>query len=75
MYVFIHLYQLKIFVYERLCVCVYVHILIQPLNHREDATQNQFLSWENLVWIQSLPSPRLLAEPRLKNLVRPTIYP
>ena len=27
------------------------------------------------VWIQSFPSPRLVALPRLKNLVCPTIYP
>ena len=27
------------------------------------------------VWIQSFPSPRLVASPRLKNLVCPTIYP
>ena len=33
-------------------------------------TQGQFL-----IWIQSIPSPSLVASPRLKNLVCPTIYP
>ena len=38
----------------------------------QDMTQGQFLSG---VWFQSFPSPRLLASPRLKNLVCHTIYP
>ena len=31
--------------------------------------------WSLQVWIQSFPSPRLVASPRLKNPVYPTIYP
>ena len=41
----------------------------------QDMTQGQFLSGVWQVWIQSFPSPRLVASPRLKKLVRPTIYP
>ena len=41
----------------------------------QDMTQGQFLSGVYQVWIQSFPSPRLVASPRLKNLVCPTIYP
>ena len=37
-------------------------------------TQGQILANFNQVWIQSFPSPRLFASPRLKNLVCPTIY-
>ena len=43
--------------------------------HGQDMTQGQFLSRVWQVWIQSFPSPRLVASPRLKNPVRPTIYP
>ena len=42
---------------------------------RQDMTQGQFLSGVSQVWIQSFPSPRLVASPRLKNLVCPTILP
>ena len=38
----------------------------------QDMTQGHFLS---RVWIQSFPSPRLVASPRLKNPVCPPIYP
>ena len=41
----------------------------------QDMTQGQFLSGVEQVWIQSFPSPRLVASLRLKNLVCPTIYP
>ena len=41
----------------------------------QDMTQGQFLSGVYQVWIQSFPSPRLVASPRLKNLVCPTILP
>ena len=37
-------------------------------------TQAHFLSGVQQVWSQSFPSPRLVASPRLKNLVCPTIY-
>ena len=42
---------------------------------KQDMTQGQFLSGDQQVWIQSFPSPRLVALPRLKNSVYPTIYP
>ena len=35
----------------------------------QDMTQGQFLSVVKQVWIQSFPSPRLLASPRLKNFL------
>ena len=41
----------------------------------QDMTKVNFLSGVQQVWIQSFPSPRLVASPRLKNLVCPTIYP
>ena len=41
----------------------------------QDMTQGQFLSGVLQVWIQSFLSPRLVASPRLKKLVCPTIYP
>ena len=41
----------------------------------QDMTQAQFLSGVQKAWIQSFPSPWLVASPRLKNLVCPTIYP
>ena len=41
----------------------------------QDMTQGQFLSGVWQVWIQSFPSPRLVASPRLKNLVCPTTLP
>ena len=41
----------------------------------QDMTQGQFLSRVWQVWIQSFHSPRLVASPRLKNPVCPTIYP
>ena len=41
----------------------------------QDMTQGQILSGVWRVWIQSFPSPRLVASPKLKNLVSPTILP
>ena len=41
----------------------------------QDMTQGQFFKW-SLTGLKSVfPSPRLVASPRLKNLVCPTIYP
>ena len=37
----------------------------------QDMTQSQFLSGVQQVWIQSFPSPRPVASPRLKNPVCP----
>ena len=39
----------------------------------QDMTQGHFLSGVWQVWVQSFPSPRLVASPKLKNLVCPTI--
>ena len=47
-------------------------IFTNPSARAGHDTRSIFLSW---VWIQSFPSPRLVASPRLKNLVCPTIYP
>ena len=51
-----------------------IGVFTQPLRHREDATQGQFLSRVRLVWIQSFSS-RQTVVPKLKSSVRPTIYP
>ena len=61
------------------CGDVRLFDLVSLFNHiyptsplRQDMAQGQFLSG---VWIQSFPSPRLVASPRLKNPVCLTIYP
>ena len=41
----------------------------------QDATQGQFFSGFEKVWIQSFLSPRSVAIAKLKNHFRPTIYP
>ena len=68
------------FFYVYIIILFYVYIIIlihiyptPPLG--QDMTQGQFLSGVQPVWIQSFPSSRLVASPRLKNLVCPTIYP
>ena len=61
----------RIYIYTCVCVCVYLPT--PPLG--QDMTQGQFLSGVHQVWIQSFPSPWLVASPRLKNLVCPTLYP
>ena len=74
------------YVFVCVCVCVrerereresewmYVYIFTQPLRHKQNMTQSQFLSGVKLVWIQKFPSSKLVAEPKLKKLVGPTIY-
>ena len=52
---------------------LYSYLPTPPLG--QDMTQGQFLSGVLQVWIQSFLSPRLVASPRLKNLVCPTILP
>ena len=49
-------------------------VFTQPLHHELDETKDQFLSKAQLVWILSFPSPRLVARPRLRNSVCPTIH-
>ena len=41
----------------------------------QNMTQGQFLSGVQQVGIQNFPSPKLVASPRLKKPVCPTIYP
>ena len=55
-----------------LCCCIHIYPT-PPL--RQDATQGQFLSGFKQVWVQSFLFPRLVASPRLKNLVCATILP
>ena len=52
---------------------IYLYLPTPPFG--QDMTQGQFLSGVWQVWIQSFPSSRLVATPRLKNSVCPTIYP
>ena len=52
---------------------VWYYLPTPPLG--QDMTQGQFLSGVLQVWIQSFPSPRQVASPRLKNLVCPNIFP
>ena len=42
---------------------IYPYLPNSPLG--QDMTQGQFLSGVQQVWIQSFPSPRLVASPRL----------
>ena len=49
--------------------------IYRPLRSGRIWHKVNFLSGVLQVWIQSFPSPRLIALPRLKNLVCPTIYP
>ena len=53
----------------------YFIIFTQPLRSGRIWHKVSFWSAFYQFWIQSLPSPRLVASPRLKNLVCPTIYP
>ena len=68
--VYIYIY---IYVCVCVCVCVWLYLPTPPLG--QDMTQGQFLMGDKQVWIQSFPSPRLVASPRLKKPVCPTIYP
>ena len=49
--------------------------IYQPLLHKQDVTQGQFLSGVQQVWMQSFHSSRPVALPRLKSPGYPTIYP
>ena len=55
-----------------MCVCVCVSVCVCPTPHEYYGTQ--FLSGVQLVLIQSFPSPRLVASPKLNNLVYRTIH-
>ena len=54
---------------------VYRYDLPNPSARTGYDTRSIFKRGLTGLWIQSFPSPRLVASPRLKNLVRPTIYP
>ena len=56
-------------------IIMFLYILNPPLYIARDVTQDQFLSGVKLVWIKSFPFPRLVAKPKLKKKVYPTIYP
>ena len=62
--------------HEYMHVCMYIRIYhiypTPPLG--QDMTQGQFFKAE-FNRFEVCPSPRLVASPRLKNLVCPTIYP
>ena len=54
-------------------IYIYIYIYIKPtLLYKQDVTQGQILSGVYQVWLQSFPSPRLVAIPRLKSPIRPT---
>ena len=57
---------------NKVTIIIYSYLPTPPLS--QDMTQGQFLSGVKQVWIQSFP-PRRVSSPRLKNSVRPTIYP
>ena len=50
-------------------------LFTQPLRLSRIWHKVNFLAEFYRFWIQSFPSPRLVASPRLKNSVCPTIYP
>ena len=59
-----------------MCVCVCVCACVLPnLSARAGYDTRSFLSGVKQVWLQSFPSPRLVAIPKLKNPVYPAFYP
>ena len=50
------------------------YVFTQSLSHVQDVTQHPFLSGVVLVWIQTFPSPGLIAQPRPKNPDHINIY-
>ena len=59
---------LKLKSLEFLTKCWLFYVFIQSLLHEQDVTQGQFVRGVQLVWIQSFPSPRLVAYLKLKSL-------
>ena len=51
-----------------------MYAFTQPLHNKQYVTQGQLLSEVQLVWIQRFLSFSLVALPRLKNPVYPSIY-
>ena len=52
-----------------------IYVFTRPLRHGQVVTQSLFFSEVQLTRIQSFPSLRLVAKPKLKKFVHPTIYP
>ena len=50
-------------------------MFIQHLHHKQDMTQDEFLSGVQVVWIQYFLFPKLVAMPKKKSPVFFTIYP
>ena len=70
-YIYIYIYYPSGTAASFLSLSCYPYLPTSPLG--QDMTHGQFLSEQ--VWIQSFPSPRLVASPRLKKPVCPTILP
>ena len=66
-YIYIYIY---ICLRKRVCACMYLPN--QFLCYWRDMTYGQFSSRVQLAWIQSFPSPRLAALPKLKNPICPS---
>ena len=66
--------QIHNYFHMHMCVCVCVWIFTQSLHMSSMQHKVNFLSGIQGVWILSFSSPRLVATPRLKSLVCPTIY-
>ena len=65
-----------IYIYICMYVCVLgLSYLPNPSTRTGYDTRSIFKQGFNRFWIQSFPSPRLVALPRLNNPVFPTIYP
>ena len=63
---FQYVYIKQIFHLACMYVCMY---FIKRFPRRQDVTQNKFLIWVKLVWIQSFHSPKLVAYPSLPYLL------
>ena len=46
--------------FSELYFCKKMYQFTQPLRYRQDMTQDQFISGEQLVWIQSFPFRRMI---------------
>ena len=57
-------------------IYIYIYIYIYlAASHEQDTTQGQFSCKFKQIWMSSFPFPKLVAIPRLKSSVCPTIYP
>ena len=69
-----HLHHHKL-IGKEIDIHLYIYIYIYIFTNSFARAQGEFLSGVEQVWIQSFLSLRLVASPRLKNPVFPTIYP